>query len=111
MNYQKENREQLVMKITPELLEKAKESTSSGHGWCEITPLGGDFQDNIFMATFTDDYRFIFEVDNEEIVVMQTRDQEERTNELTIEENESTIYEIMVFFCRWREENAKCQGS
>jgi len=88
--------------ITPNYKEyyDIQKRVSECHGWCEITDLGGDHELGIYMATFADDYRIIFEwneLDND-IRLMLTLDQEVTFLECTNEENDNTMYEIMVFF-------------
>ncbi len=69
-------------KLTPGNLTKEgynaalKLMGSSYDGWCKITPLSGDYEEGIFMATFTDDSRLIFEANDNEIRLMLTKDQQ-----------------------------------
>lgn len=78
------------------------------HGWCRITDLSGEMELGIYMATFADDYRIIFEFDNftGEFELMPT---ERQTEDFAINGEDvlySTICEIMVFFYRFMEEQA-----
>jgi hypothetical protein len=49
------------------------------HGWCDIVDLSGECELGIYMATFADDYRIIFEFDSlaGEFELMLTKDQAE----------------------------------
>lgn len=77
--------------------------------WCTITPLFNDVPQNIYMATFEDDYRIIFEVNEEETMLhlMLTIEQEHVWNDdLTGEEKLQNILSILYYWLSGRREGA-----
>lgn len=85
--------------------KELSERVNSRYGWCEITPLSGDQEEGIYMATFADDSRILFEVNDGLLRLMLTKDQEFGWKEnLTSEEWIATLEEILLFFLRWKED-------
>lgn len=77
---------------------------SEHHGWCDIQELSGELEEGIFLATFADDFKQIFEYDGTYLRMMFTEDQEKIWDEeLTDEERTSTLEEIAYFFMATKE--------
>jgi hypothetical protein len=77
------------------------------HGWCEITPLGGEMEEGIFMATFADDARTLFEVNDDKLSVLLTQYQGEVwETQLDQEEQVAVLEEILEFYLRWKEDQS-----
>jgi len=74
------------------------------HGWCRIEDLSGDCELGIYMASFNDDYRIIFEYNDGDLELMLTKDQIKTFEEAGKDALFSTTCEIMVFFNRYLEE-------
>lgn len=77
---------------------------SVSHGWCSITPLSGELEEGLFMATFADDSRIVFEeIYNGHLHLLLTDKQAFIwDNDLTKEEQTKTLEEIAVFYDRFR---------
>ena len=86
------------IKIDSVPMDELWKRNSERHGWCDITPLSGDMEENIFMATFADDYRVLFEANDGEIRLLLTKDQEFNWSQCTEEENQWTMEEILLFY-------------
>lgn len=72
------------------------------HGWCEITPLSGELHEEIFMATFADDSRIVFEDDqNGFLHVLLTKEQTENWDGCYVEEQINMLEEILLFYRRY----------
>jgi hypothetical protein len=72
---------------------------SNHHGWCKIENLSGDYEEGIFMATFADDFKQVFEYDGTNLRFMFTKDQEHIWyKELSTEEQIAILEEVAYFF-------------
>lgn len=74
---------------------------SERHGWCDITPLSGDYEEGIYMATFADDSRILFEANDGVIKLLLTKEQQSDWEGLAEEEQVSTLKEILLYFTRY----------
>ena len=71
-------------------------SVEDRHDWCRIEDIGGDYELGIYLATFTDDYRFVFEANEDRIRLMLTEEQMGlATNK---EEIQQTLETILRYF-------------
>lgn len=87
--------------IATKLTEGIEKRVSECHGWCDIKKLSGELHEGLFMATFADDSRIVFEDDqNGFLHVLLTKYQTEGWGELHDEERIQTLEEILVFYHR-----------
>jgi len=80
--------------------EGLAQRVNSRHGWCHIENLSGDMEEGIYMATFADDFKNVFECDSKTLTLMFTKNQEENWNDLTEEDCEAILEEIAYFYLR-----------
>lgn len=87
--------------IATKLPEGIDQRVSECHGWCEITPLSGELEEGLFLATFADDSRIVFEDDQQGFLhVLLTKEQTENWDACTIEEQIDMLEEILLFYRR-----------
>lgn len=94
--------------------EALHEEVQSRQDWCEIEYIGGELDLGIFIATFADDYRFVFEVDDPatRIRLMLTCDQIDnikseafcKVDNTAFEEMQQTLNTILRYYLWWKEE-------
>lgn len=92
----------IAIKLSPGIEKRV----SACHGWCHITPLSGELEEGLFMATFADDSRIVFEETyNGYLHLLLTEGQSFIWDiELTKEEQIATLEEIAVFFDWYQKE-------
>lgn len=77
------------------------------HGWCEIQSLSGELEEGIYLATFADDFKQVFESDGKTLTLMFTKDQSNIwEKDLDDEERNNTLEEIAYFFMASQESPA-----
>ena len=94
---------------TAEEIKKELKAVGLKVMWCTITPLFKDVPQDIYMATFEDDYRIIFETDEEQTLLhlMLTNEQEHVWNDdLTGEEKLQNILSILYWWLSGDREEA-----
>lgn len=98
--------------ISVSITSGIEKRVSECHGWCEIKDLSGDMEEGLFLATFADDSRIVFEDDQDGFLHLHlTKDQEQRWNELYEEERIETLEEILLFYHRYmKEKGGKIKG-
>ena len=88
--------------------EKLRKEVESRRGWCSIECHSGELDLGIFIATFEDDYKFVFEVDEPptRIRLMLTCDQIDRiqVGDSYPEEMQQTLNTILRYYLWWKEE-------
>ena len=88
--------------IATKMTRGIDERVSACHGWCQITDLNGEMDEGLFLATFADDSRIVFEDDQHGFLhVLLTKDQDDRWNELYEEERIDMLEEILLFYHRF----------
>jgi len=92
------------IKIPESIPSELWKKVSEHHGWCEITPLSGELEEGIFMATFADDSRLLFEDNDGLITMLLTKEQSEGWQELNYGEDIQILEEILLYYMRWKEE-------
>ena len=92
----------IAMELSPGIHKRVSER----HGWCSITPLSGEMDEGLFMATFADDSRIVFEeTHNGFLHLLLTEGQAFIwDNDLTKEEQIGDLEEIAVFYDWHRKE-------
>jgi thiamine monophosphate kinase len=70
------------------------------HDWCGIEFIGGDLNEDIYLAIFTDDYRLVFEANEDRIRLMLTEDQmnQVKNGEWSEEDNKNTLNTILRYY-------------
>lgn len=98
--------------IAMELSPGIEKRVAASHGWCTITSLSGELEEGLFMATFADDSRIVFEeINNGHLHLLLTEKQAFIwDNDLTKEERTETLEEIAVFYDRYRHETVREGG-
>jgi hypothetical protein len=98
--------------ISVSITSGIEKRVSECHGWCEIKDLSGDMEEGLFLATFADDSRIVFEDDQDGFLHLHlTRDQEQAWNNLYEEERIETLEEILLFYHRYmKEKGGKIKG-
>lgn len=92
--------------IATKMKEGIDQRVNECHGWCEITDLNGDFGEGLYLATFADDSRIVFEDDQQGFLhVMLTKDQTQCWDALYEEERIQTLEEILLFYRRFMQDN------
>lgn len=95
--------------IAMELSPGIEKRVSEHRGWCRITPLSGELEEGLFMATFADDTRTVFEETYEKNIHLLLTEGQTFVwdKELTREEQVETLEEIAVFFDWYNKERRK----
>jgi hypothetical protein len=71
-------------------------------GYFSIIHLGGDYNEQLYLATLNDDTKIVFEVYEDEIYLMLTREQKSRDQGLegTDEDWQDMLEEILLYYLR-----------
>lgn len=88
-------------------IKSLRKESEGLHWWCIITPLSGELEEGIYMATFADDSRILFEVpEYEEVLrILPTTCLREWWNDNeSPEDEENLLKEILYGFLRYKEE-------
>jgi len=95
---------------------KIKKSSEIGHPteWCSVDRIGEDwgYCQNFFVATFTDGYKYLFEVDRVYLKLILSEDQRSDANLFSEEEWQSTLESILFYYKSFcvEERNEKRKG-
>lgn len=92
--------------IATKLTGGIDQRVSACHGWCEITDLNGDFGEGLYLATFADDSRIVFEDDQQGFLhVLLTKEQTQNWDECSTEDQIEMLEEILLFYRRHMKDN------
>jgi hypothetical protein len=94
-------------KLTKKGYENAKKILNGVYDtYCKIEPLSGGYEEGIFLATFNDDTRQLYEANDGELRLMPTKDQQRVLLEgFSLKDYEQMMAVMVLRHWEWRLEN------
>ena len=91
-------------------MDELSDRVSLRHGWCEITPLSGELEEGIFIATFADDSRILFEQTETHLKLLLHSEMANWWDDPLDGLDEYRVYileEILLYYLRYVEEHGE----
>jgi len=93
---------------SPDYLEAVRKRVFACYGYCSITELSGELKEGIYMATFSDDYRILFEDNDGQLNLLLTKTQAyEWDEELRDDSRQQILEEILTFYHKYKAERRR----